>query len=110
MAAIITTLPVVIVAAAGTPVPLSATPIFASSIILEADTLNTGQIYWGGAGVSAANGNSIKPSQPYSITCDTNKFDLSHGNASKLDLSQIYIDADTNGNKVRITYFPWTGI
>lgn len=110
MAAQITTLPIVTIPTAGVPVPLSATPIFASSIILEADTLNTGQIYWGDSNVSAAKGNSIKPSQPYSITCDTNKFDLSHGNATKLDLSLIYIDTDTNNNKVRVTYFPWTGI
>lgn len=105
------TLDPVTVTTAGTPVVLSSSVIYASSIILEGDTLNTGNCYWGDSNVSATKGNSIKAEQPYAITADLMRHDLSHGNNQKLDMSQIYIDADTNGNKVRVSYLPWnTGL
>lgn len=108
MAAYPITLPVVTVTTAGTAVPLSATQIFASTIVIEADTLNTGNIYWGGVDVSATKGNTLVAEQSNTLTADLLRYDLSHGNNQKLDLSQIYVDADTNGNKVRVSYMLWS--
>lgn len=109
MAAYPITLDRVTVTSAGTPVVLSATAIFASTIILEGDVLNTGNIYWGGSGVSSTKGHALAAGQIIMISADTHKFDTSHGNDQKLDLSKFYVDADTNSNKVRVSYLPWAG-
>ncbi len=107
MAAYPITLTPITVTTAGTRVALSATTIFTSSILIEADTLNTGYIYWGGVDVTSTNGNSLAAGQGTSISADLLKHDLSHGNHQKIDLSTVYVDASNNGNKVRVTYLPW---
>lgn len=35
---------------------LSSTPIYASTVILYADNLNTGNVYWGSSNVTVSNG------------------------------------------------------
>lgn len=87
----------------GVATQLTATSIFASSVILFADNLNTGNIYWGGSNVTVSNGIPIAKNQSENVT-----YDLVLGGNSKIDLSKIYLDCDTSGNKVRVLYIPWS--
>jgi|TARA_Y100000296_G_scaffold25266_1_gene29717 hypothetical protein len=75
------------VSSAGTAVTLSSTDYRASSITIKAARANTNAIYIGDSTVDSDTG-KIFPDQ--SITFD---FTQNH------DISAIYVDADTDGNK-----------
>lgn len=88
----------------GVATQIVSTKTFASSVICYADSLNTGNIYMGGASVTTSNGIPISKNQSENIS-----YDLVYGANQKIDLSSIYFDTDTTGNKVRVLYVPWTG-
>ncbi len=79
----------VVVANAGTRVPLSATPITAYNLYIVA---NNDYIYVGDSLVSSTNGFTLSNKSILNLF------------AGPVDLSQIYIDADTNGDSVNIVY------
>lgn len=83
---------------------ISNTAIYASSVIIHADALNTNKIYWGASNVTVSNGLPIAKNETQNIT-----YDLVYGSNGKIDLSKIYLASDTNGNLARIAYFEWTG-
>ena len=94
------------VAAAGTPVPLSATRISAVWVQIRAKLDNAGNIYIGGPeGTSnqTVNGKVSSTNAAYIMTGEA--FLLPPvSDVNMYDLSQIYIDADTNGEGVVFTY------
>ena len=88
----------------GVATALSSTQIFASSAIIYADNLNTGNVYVGGPTVTTTNGIPIAKNQSQNLA-----YDLIYGANQKIDLSKVYLDTDTTGNAVRIVYVPWGG-
>lgn len=94
----IKTLSVVTVATPGTRVQLSATPVLDSaSIIIQADTANTGNVYVGDVTVTSLNGILLPPGAAISLDGDE-----VGGNYLQIDADKVYIDAATSGNKVRV--------
>lgn len=93
------TLPVVTVAAAGTRVPLTAGHVVASTCVVEADPANTGYVYVGDDTVTSTNGMALLPGD--SVTIESDK--IKSGN-EEIFLEDIYVDAQTSGNKVRVQY------
>lgn len=89
---------------AGVATPISTSDLYAGSIILVADALNTGNIYYGGSTVTAVNGIPIAKNGK-----DNLSYDLIYGVNTKWNLKEIYLDADTTGNAVRILYTEWQG-
>lgn len=92
----------VTVTTAGTRVPISATKIYTSSFNVEADPNNTGNGYVGDVTVTATGatqGSIVSAQRDFSATAPTS------GRTEELDLSQQYLDADTNGNVYVISYF-----
>lgn len=83
---------------------LSATQLFVSSLIIYADTLNTGNVYIGGPTVTIANGIPLRANQSQNLS-----YDLVWGGNGKIDVSKIYLDTDTTGNVVRVIHVPWIG-
>lgn len=91
------TLADVTVAAAGTRVALSATPLETENILIQAKRSNAGNIFIGDSTVDATNGVSIGPGEYLSFSADTEEDDTSY---SVVDLAEIYIDAANNGDGV----------
>lgn len=88
----------------GVATKLSSLQLFASSVVIYADTLNTGNVYLGGSNVTTANGIPIAKNMSQNIS-----YELVYGTNGKVDLSTIYMDTDTSGNLVRIIYIQWDG-
>lgn len=63
------------------------------SIVIQANAANTNKVYVGGAGIAAGLGISITAGE----------FAILEANGYPLDLSEIYIDVDTNGEGVTWT-------
>lgn len=82
----------VVVAAAGTAVPLAATRVEVSMFILQASPLNDENIYYGDADVDDTNGIALAPGESM----------LFPQKQTDYNLGTIYIDADTNDNSARI--------
>ena len=94
MAVVIKTLTVT-VATAGTRVSLGNVDK-ALKVYLSAPAANTGLIFVGDVTVAAANGlQLVKALPPIEISAPSSEF---------IDLSTIYVDAATNGDKVTVTY------
>jgi len=83
---------------------LSATAIYASSIILEAPASNTSNIFFGTASCSSSNGIAMSAGQKL-----TWAYDKAIGVNNKIDLSKIYLDTDVTGNRVKCVYIEWQG-
>lgn len=93
-----TSVSAVAVATAGTRVQASATSKTAPTIIFQADSANTGNMYIGDSSVAAANGISLSAGQIMSFSADPRPM----GGTDELDLSDFYIDAAVNGESVRV--------
>lgn len=78
----------VIVASAGTAVPLSATSVPVFSVTIKAAPTNSGAIYIGDSSVSSSNGFLLSKG-------DTVSFDIS-------DLTNIYVDSETSNDGVYV--------
>lgn len=87
----------------GVATQLSSSLIRTSSLIMEADENNTGKIYFGDSSVNTSRGISLSPGQSLSLG-----FDNVYGGNNKIDLSSIYFDTATTGNKVRVAYIRWS--
>jgi len=79
----------VTVTTAGTRVKLSATSVIAYNLYIVA---NNDYIYVGDSGVSSTNGFTLSNKSILNLF------------AGPVDLSELYIDADTNGDSVNIVY------
>lgn len=90
---------VVTVASAGTAEQIDSTQIPVTSIFIEASDTNTGNIYIGDSTVSSSDGIPLAAGQSLSLGSD-----MIPRQADELYLSDLYIDADTNGNEARISY------
>ena len=87
----------IVVAAAGTPVPLTATQNFVKSVIVQANPTNTDFVYVGDASVQNF---GLSPGKSLEIHGDN----MDNGTSGKLDLNTIYIDALVNGEGVTFMY------
>jgi hypothetical protein len=86
-------------ALAGTAQKLSAAEIAVEAILIFADATNVGTIYLGGTGVTSSNGIPLTAGQEIPIYTDR-----AHGATADIDMSTIYINGDSTGDKVRIIY------
>jgi hypothetical protein len=72
--------------------------IIVSAVKIEADNANTGLTYWGDDTVTSANGGQMRAED--SETIDGASFGHPHG--TKFMLADLYADAASNGNKLRV--------
>lgn len=93
------TLAPVTVAAAGTAVPISAVATPAIDIIITADAGNTGTVYVGDSTVDSSNGQPLAAGESYAIGTGGIR-----GTQEDFVLSDVYVDAATNGDSVRVAY------
>ena len=87
----------VTVSSAGTRVACSASTLPVASVLIQADTSNTGYLYVGDNTVSSTKGISLSAGDAIEFSVSVN------GRTDELDLADIYLDAQTSGNKGRIT-------
>ena len=89
-----------LVTTAGTRVALSSTKLSVSHVVIKARSNNTGVVYVGGVDVAAANG------YPLAAGAEVRLGDLTEGaGANELfNLAEVYLDAATNGDGVRVIY------
>ena len=88
------------VTAAGTEVPLTAAKTLARSVMIKALHANTNMIYVGANPVTSATGYVLDAGEV--LVLDGLE---DGGNDQFIDLNEIYIDADTNGEGVTVFYF-----
>lgn len=96
MALKLVTLSPVTVTTAGTRVRLHPSNLESRCLVIQADSANTGIILVGDVTVTGSNGIQLKAGDSVSITPDTTDIEI--------NLSDYYIDTDTNGSVVRISY------
>jgi hypothetical protein len=85
---------------ASASVVLGASSVKCSSVFIQADPLNTNNIYWGSSACTTTNGFSLAAGEKISIS-----FEQVFGNNTLLTLDSIYLSSDTTGNKARIGYW-----
>jgi len=86
------------VASAGTAERLTAAMTLTHSVEIAARDSNTGDVYIGDSTIdNTATGLSAGESMTVSAP-------LVRGNQGELDLTEIFVDADTNGEGVNLTY------
>jgi len=94
----------VVVAAAGTPVRASVTPLWCHSYVVIPWHENTGKAWVGAAAMVKATGVNVHTYLPVPheniVVSWNNRGEYSRS----FDLSRIWIDADVNGEAVIITY------
>jgi len=89
----------VTVTTAGTAVQISANEISASSIIIQASDLNTGKIFYGDSTVDSTD-TFLCPGQSVPLAGDSLR-----GISEALFLSDLFVDAENDGNAVHVAYF-----
>lgn len=77
----------------------AATPV--TSMTLQAEDTNTGNVYIGGSNVTAANGQALTPGNTCEITADS----IGRGSAEEFLINEVWINSSTSGNVVRIAVF-----
>lgn len=88
----------------GSATRLASDHLYASSVIVYADDLNTGNVYIGGDNVTTSNGIPLSKGKMFDIS-----HDVVYGTNGKIDLSTLYLDTDTTNNLVRVIYVTWMG-
>lgn len=91
------TLGTVLVASPGTPVPLSVTPIYVKSFIVQARPANTDFVYIGDA---SAQLQALEPRRSLKVWGDN----LDNGTTGKINLADVFIDGPVAGEGVTVTY------
>lgn len=93
----------VTVATAGTKVAVASSPLWGRGVALKAKASNAGVVYVGDATVSASAGFGLAAGEAIYLS------DLlgTAEKAAAIDLSQVYCDAATNGDKVMVAYFDY---
>ena len=89
----------VTVVTAGVRVPLSATTLFTPGATVKAKLGNTLLVYLADDTVDSSLGTELSPGAGVEITGEDIR-----GTDQEIDLSEIYIDADTDGNAVTVLY------
>ncbi len=88
------------VAAAGTRVQANGgTSRHATTVIIQALTGNTGNVYIGDSTVASTLGLMLAPGASITLNADT---DLENEDKTYIDVADIWVDAATNANKVNI--------
>ncbi len=88
------------VAAAGTAETLEATDVWAAAVLITAKAANTTNIFVGGSDVSGiTNGVTLAAGESYSIAAHD-----ANGSTMEINLSEVYIDATTNGEGVTYSF------
>jgi len=93
------TIPEVTIVTAGTRVPISTSDLLATDIIVTADPSNSGTIVVGDVTVTSNNGQPLSPGESYIISTPTLR-----GTVEAFVLSDVYVDSDASGDKVRVAY------
>lgn len=93
-------LPDVTVSTAGTRVQLSATATPVSTVIITAKAANSGKIYVGDDTVAAGTGTELAAGSSLAVSADMS----GRPGGEEFVLSDFYIDAATNGDKVAVAY------
>ena len=93
------------VPAGGTPVQITADPIKAGMIIVQGDHTNGGDTYFGLAGMVRATLVGVIFTLPLGSTLPVILGPTLGPNP--FVLNQFFVDADTNGNNVLISYFEY---
>lgn len=88
----------VTVTTAGTRVQVSSTELSGSSIIIQADELNTGKLFVGDSDVDSTDF-FLHPGQSLPLGADSVR-----GITEGLFLSDIFLDAENDGNAARIIF------
>lgn len=81
------------VTTAGTRVQVTSSSILVRQATFRPLVTNSGEVYIGDDGVSSSDGFPISPGDSYTL----------RPHNGVLDLAQIYVDADTSGDKVAIS-------
>lgn len=92
----------VTIATAGTRQQLTATSTAVLSVIVQADSLNTGKIYVGDSSVSSSSGIELAAGEAFVI-------EPQYFGDNEINLSDIYLDTATNNNVARIQYITVRG-
>lgn len=100
MAIKLVTLPAVTLASA-TPTKVSNTHIAITSLTIQAEDSNTGNVYFGDDTVNSTDGFFIMPGNTAEITADS----FGRGGTEELFLDEVYLYTDTAGNSVRLGAF-----
>lgn len=102
------TLPKVVVAAAGTAVPLSATPLLVMQATIQFNGLNAGDIYVGEADVTVNKCLVLSASTPaLALEGDDTASDE---DKVVFDLNKVYVDAAVSGDSVFVAYTEFNGM
>lgn len=91
----------VVVVTSGTAVPLSAVQILTPAASLQAPATNTGNIRFGGPDCASNPAGILRPGESVEITGPRAAGDSDE----EYSLSEIYIDADIDGEGVVVGYF-----
>lgn len=83
----------------GTPVPLSATDLYVTSVIIQSGPGNLGFMYIGGPTASLV-AFPLEPGRTVEIFGDN----LDNGTTALLNLAEIFVDADQAGEAVNLLY------
>jgi len=84
------------VAAAGTAEPIVGSSTIVKKVYIQADNSNTQNVYIGDSSVDNTNGQILASRDSMLIEAEMDE---------NIDLNEIYVDADVNGESVRITYW-----
>ena len=94
------TLAPVTVTTAETAEQITALDIPSTGLIVQANTVNAGLIYVGDSTVTSSNGMELEAGETFSITAE----EIGSSN-DEIVLSDVWIDAQLDGDGVRIQYF-----
>lgn len=88
------------VVTSGTEIQVSATQTPITTIIFSVPAANTGSIYVGDSDVSTTRGVEVPKGTTFSISVDQS----GRSGGEEMFLSDFYVDAATNGDKVNVSY------
>jgi len=86
---------------AGTPQAIVVPPTEVKFVVFSADGANTGNVFIFKSGATAADGIPIAPDQTFTLEVPLDE--RSH-DEDTFDLSTLQMDADTDGNKLRVNH------
>lgn len=86
---------------AGSPLALSASSRTATSVIIQADPDNVGNVYVGDVGVTGTNCFKLKPGAALEINADDSAADE---DIVVVDLMDIFVDGSITGDKVNVVF------
>jgi len=84
---------------AGTRVQVNATSRKCTTVIIQALTGNTGNVFLGDVTVASTLGLALAPGVHITISADS---DLENEDKTFIDLADLYVDTATNNNKVNV--------